>query len=246
MTDYQLEFGIPRGPQGPQGPMGAAGPKGDAGPAGPEGPAGPVGPRGDPGQQGPPGPAGPKGDVGPEGPQGIQGPQGPMGPKGPKGDAQPVAVSATFGGTESTTIACTVDSVVNDGRKYVSRRLTPRSLAGSAAEGKGTLTVTYDVESTSWNVSWYHSVSLRLTGSSNATMAFIKWLNAAKASNSSVRIRFTNPGLGLNGGGVPGADQALKATFTWDGTNLTQTSASEQVLSGGSNTFAFTKAEVLQ
>lgn len=55
MTDYQLEFGIPRGPQGPQGPVGPAGAQGPAGQKGPQGPAGPEGP------SGPAGPAGPQG-----------------------------------------------------------------------------------------------------------------------------------------------------------------------------------------
>lgn len=117
MTDYAMEFGIPRGPQGAQGPTGPAGPEGPQGPTGPQGPkgdtgpTGPQGPQGDQGIQGIQGPQGPKGDTGAAGPTGPQGPkgdtgatgpQGPTGSTGPRGPAGADAVGAFQTTVEAT------------------------------------------------------------------------------------------------------------------------------------------------
>lgn len=240
MTDYQLEFGIPRGPQGPQGPMGASGPAG---------PQGPVGPQGPPGESGAPpifgapltGEPGtgvvltgsgtatdpiiltvPRGDRGQEGPQGQTGPRGDVGPAGPKGDKGDAGPPGPAGADQANTFQMPAQIGVSPyagnlaNRKMqaynVDTALTGAKYSGSAVFGVGgTLTRTAFVTT----VSDVTNSSWTLPSISVTDATWLQFLNTVMGQRSSITLTMTL--VASNGYAVVNSSGKAITTWTWDG-----------------------------
>ena len=256
MTDYQLEFGIPRGPQGPQGPTGATGPIGPQGPVGPQGPPGenavppvfgtPL--TGEPGTgvtltgtgtaadplilsipRGTDGSKGQQGDAGPQGPQGPQGPAGSPGPKGP-------AAATTFSGL-SPKIGWIPNG--NWGSSYYFPRVSGHdqgTLAGAASFGAGgALSRTQDVTQGSMD----NRAAIRVYRLTKISEDWIKFLNAAKGARASctVTMKIANSQSNL----IADTAGQIMLTWEWDGTALTPTTS---VVSNGADEWAYVASNI--